>query len=399
MFSGIFKDPKTLTKAAIYLLFLLISLVFFSQVVKNLYWSFYDDKKGEITEGIDFNAYMTGALLLKESPGDLYNIKAQKRVQTEYFGKEKVGTLAFLNTPTVAFLYIPLTFISKGEAYRISLIIQLFLTLILVSFLIKHFGFRNYLIPLLPLFLPLMIQPIMGQIAIVISIVILFVAIMTKSEKYFWAGVFSSFLILKIQHMILIPYLFIIIKNKREYTIGLLVGLLSFLLVDCLIYRGFYVFDYLKFLVQTEDSMMGTDTIQLLNFSSIFWLLNLGKKLRILISSFIYFISLFFVYRIAKIRSVGRMISLSIIFSLALNVHVNPVDLVFLLIPMFYFSGRKDTYSKTVTVLIFLVPLVTFLRWGWVTGLFLLFIGIFASGIFNSKIMPYFSLGGDDLHR
>lgn len=377
MRSDIFDDPKNLTKAALYLVFLLIPLVVFFHGTEALYRSFSNDYSGSIAEGVDFNAYLTGAHILKSNPENLYDIQTQRKAQKDYFGKETEGTLTFRNTPVVAFFYIPYTFLFRDLAYKVSFIFQLILVLIFVIFLIKHFGYRKYLIPFLPLFLPVAIQAVMGQVVIIPSIAVLLSMIMLGKKKHFLSGVLLSFLLLKIQYVVIIPYFLIIVKKKKEFIYGLVAGLLALLFIDCLIYKGFYLPDYIRFLFVTEDPLMGTDMSKLLNFTSIFWNFGFGKDLILIVNLTIYLLSLVLVYLFSKRREVGVLISVAIIFSLALNFHVNAVDLIFLLIPMFYFSGKKDMMSVTAVILLFLIQFLTFLSRGWITGLVLLFIGVF----------------------
>jgi len=359
MLASIFSDPQKFVRCGLLFLAYVLSLSIFLKLSHSLYELHFDKNTGRAEIDIDFNAYMTGALIVKNKPKSLYNAEVQRHTQEIYLGKSLDAFLSFRNTPLVAFMFIPYTNISTSSAYLVNYFVQILLTILYILLLTVFVGYKKFLIPLALIFLPTVCCPLYGQIAIVIALVLLVTYHLVRSDKYFWAGVVSSFLLLKIQYIIFIPYLFLIIKRKKQYFVGLIISLFLLVIVDTLIYRDFYLVDYVIFLVESEKAAMGTDLTGLFTVTAFLRNTGFPNNTSYLITTGLYIASLALVGIKKSKVSLEKIFASIIIFILSLNFHTALVDLIFVLIPIFILANIEENKTNFLILILFLVPMAS----------------------------------------
>jgi len=357
MLSDLFTDPKRFSKASALFLLYIVSFLFFFRASFSILQGNEDKKTGLANINVDFNGYMTGALILKTNPKNLYDAEVQKQTQQQYLDKEMNGFLAFRNTPLVSFLYIPYTLVPTGSAYLINYFVQISLILLFIGLLVIFIGYKKPLVPLAFIFPTAVMQAAYGQVTILLALVLLFVFYLVKTDKLFWAGVLSAFLMLKINYLIFIPYLMLILRRKTNYLIGLVVSLFLLILVDSLIYRGFYLFDYISFISNSENSNMGLGPSTLFNITAFLRHFNLSGQTLYLIIACLYITSLVVVYLVKTKVSYEKLFASIVLFTFSINFHMTQPDLISLLIPIFILGNDKDIDSRFLIPILFLIPL------------------------------------------
>ena len=330
--------------------FILLTFSFFETNTNK----YYEQKRNTI----DFNAYLTGALVTKNQPNNLYNEKTQYAYQEFLFNKSFNGLLSFRNTPLVALVNIPYTFIAPLKAYKISFLVESIIVVFFIFYLAFITKSSKLFIPLSLIFIPTASQSVYSQVAIVIALIYAGIFHLFKSEKYFWAGALTSFLILKAQYLIAFPYLFIISKDKKSFLAGFTVFSALLVLVDSLIYKSFYLVDYVKFLLRTENRNFGTDRLILFNVSNFLKLFNLPDSLGFIVSILFFAITLLVILYKKNTLTLERFFISLILWNISITIHSAPVDLIFLLIPITLLMRSEKNTDKMIAAILFFIPLL-----------------------------------------
>jgi len=361
----IFSTPKEFTK----LFFILIAIPLFFKASYGILNSHVNQQTQRPNVGIDFVAYMTGSLVLKTQPQDLYNINVQTEVQKNYLKEDIAGLLSYRNTPFVAFLNLPYTLINPNQSYFINYIVQTILLLIYAWLLLKVIILKEnkpnikHFIVLTFMYYPMWYVATFGQISPLIAIILVCIYGLLKNNKPFWVGILSVLLILKLQYIILIPFLFLIVKDKKSFLKGLSISFIGMLMLDSLLYRGFYLVEYLKFLALSEKDVLGTNLEKLVSISVIFNIFKASSTVIVTTLALLYGSFLIFIEKSKQKISLEIIYSLMILFIVFINYHTAMVDLIFLLIPiiLLYMTSIKEnnTKAKITAISLFLIPWLT----------------------------------------
>jgi hypothetical protein len=377
MFINVLANPQKFAKYCLLFSIYVLSLLTFLKFSNSLVRDYSDKDTGLAKVTIDFNAYTTGALILKTDPHGLYNIGTQKYVQEKYLGTNLGGLLPFRNTPMVALMYVPYTNVAVSSAYFTNSLVQTALTILYVVLLVLLIGYKKILIPLAFIFLPTIYQPLYGQIAVLIALVLLAIYYLVKSDKLFWAGILSALLLLKIQYIIFIPYLFLIINRKKSYLVGLVISLFSLITIDSLIYKGFYLADYIPFLFRSEKIGMGTNLTATFSITSFLRSVHFSDALLYSTVLGIYIISLVIVGRIKSKVSFESLFAGIVLLTISINLHALLVDLIILLIPIFILGNLKNRRLGFLIPILFLIPFASTCNLQGLAGVSILVIALY----------------------
>lgn len=280
--------------------------------------------------------------------------------------------LPFKNLPLFAFPFIPLTYFPLSLSYRIFAYLNLIL-LGVFTLLLKRV-FRNTrkvgLLSLIPfIYIPNIISIIVGQISIIMAITVLFLYKLFKEGKYFIAGLVSGILLIKLQYLTIIPFLFFIAREKKQYLSGFFVAA-SILAVSSIYFAGVEALaGYPSFLLQTENASFGIRSQRMLTVNStIFYLKPFfvsGYRYALYANSLLYLGALYLFSKRHKLVALDNSFSSAIVFSLLFAVHVLEHDLTVLLVPVLLLAnmakgGRREVkgYYLFYALLLFLLPVI-----------------------------------------
>src|SRR3989339_1676394 len=126
MFTLMRKQKTTALPIKIATFFSITATIFFSLVLMYLlYKKYITTSTKTVSRDIDFNAYLTGALIVKNQAKGLYDIELQNKYQEQIYNKSFENTLTFRNTPLVALLYLPYTYTNVLTSYTINYLIEI----------------------------------------------------------------------------------------------------------------------------------------------------------------------------------------------------------------------------------------------------------------------------------
>jgi hypothetical protein len=349
-------------------LFLIFTHMFFA--------TFTNASIGKIDHGIDFNAFLLGATILKENPRELYNEDTQIRdYQKKVVGEKTEGVLSFRNTPLVALINIPYTYVSPMKAYKLNYVIQ---TVAAVAFVIylAYLNKNKAFIPLAMLFIPTALQAFYGGITIVIAATYAGIYHLLRKGKYFWVGALGSLFILKVQYIIAIPYLFAISKDKKRFLAGFCLFSAMLIALDSLIYGSFYLIDYPSFLLRTEDPGRGTNKLFLYNIPAFLRIFGVSDQAGFIVSA-IFFVATLWITFIKRNEITLKHLFTSLIpWNLSITYHSTLVDMIFLLIPIgILLKSKNKLLSYILIAILFLIPFGSFVKLQGVAGIALLAVG------------------------
>lgn len=156
------------------------------------------------------------------------------------------------------------------------------------------------------------------------------------------SGVISSLILLKLQYLTLLPFLFLLIKNKKKYLVALSVSISIYLLINIVLYGRSFLFDYSAFLKFTENFKYFSSPNYMLSVQA--WLVQLFKINSfdfsiLLISGLLYalfFVSMMFFGK--KTYTTKTLFGVGIIFGLLFSLHFLTQDLLLIFIYIIFVS-------------------------------------------------------------
>ena len=189
---------------ALFSLSFIVAFIVIAYLIKDVYSS-----------SVDLKAFMTGAHLLVADPSNLYNVQAQAGMQAE-ISEKAVRFLPFKNPPIIAVLYLPLLLINYNYAFFLTIV--LFFAAIYACNLSfsKFIRSSNYLTIFVftALFLPNIVAAFNTQPVFILYLIFILLYISLKNKIFFEAGLISGLLFVKLQYMLVIPFIFLCKKIK-----------------------------------------------------------------------------------------------------------------------------------------------------------------------------------------
>lgn len=186
-----------------------------------------------IAEGrSDFISYYTAARLIKERPGDLYDLKVQAEFQDEILGKLgspirfRDGLLAYNHPPFEIVWFVPLASLSYLGAFSVWALTSVACFAVGIWLLTRDMNAArptlNWLYALSLLFLPLLATLFQGQDSGMLFLLWVLTYRNLKQGKDAWAGFWLSLVLQKFQ--LLVPSLLILLLNRRWKTLAGFMG-------------------------------------------------------------------------------------------------------------------------------------------------------------------------------
>jgi hypothetical protein len=224
---------------------------------------------------------------------------------------------------------------------------------------------------LLPLFLPIATALENNQLSGIVFLLYVLAAVYLR-ENPFKSGLSAGLLLLKIQHILLIPFLFLMLKSKEsriKFLSAVLLVWAVLSLSNVLLYGPKVFTDYISFLQSRDTSLVQQEKYQGYNLFSLSALLDpvLGYRntftILLFVETALYLVAMYFVSRNKDIK---MGIAASVTFALTLNIHTKLADLVVLLVPLLILlkdlSSKFSTRSFVILLTFFIVPLVFMFR-------------------------------------
>lgn len=301
----------------------------------------------------DFISYFTGANLIFNGEGkSLYDIQTQSSFQAQFVGiHERVNP--FKNFPTLTLILLPLTFFPIGFAYKIFVLVNILLLIIFINKFAKSTPKLNkdliYLAFLL--FFPTAISIITGQISIMLFILWFYLMKYGKKQNAIYSGILSGLLLIKPQYLIITPFLFFILKEKKKFIVALASSVLIQIILSLLLVGWEGLQKYPGFIINTESAFYRSDIYSQMSISSFLHYINsilgFSKMTVYSVNAILYLVFLFIFAAHAQNTPFKNSFSSASLFTLALTPHAWEFDLVLILLPIIFLldlilkKGRK----------------------------------------------------------
>lgn len=345
----------------------------------------------------DFKAYYTAAFLIKNGKtSQLYDKDAQHETQHNEIARHNF--LFFLNLPASALIFVPLTYLKLETAYKAFSLLSLITSYYAIALLFWFTNTNIKKILYLVFFVPLISSITANQISILIFLIYVFVFIFLMQKKSFWAGVFSGLLILKVQHILFLPFGLILSEDKLKYLKGSVLSLVSYMLLNLLMYGPNLIPDYINFLNSRTPDIKCLEHLGSHNFFSfqaigIYRCTQTETLILGALSIIFYAFFLFVVYKKRKTQPRELLFSASLIATLFLNYHTRYTDMVYLTIPFLVvlnlvYKSKEKLIPITLMVFFYLMPLFSIERGQWVSVVGFLFVGVYLTVSKLSDLLP-----------
>ncbi len=211
------------------------------------------------TKPVDFYAYYTGAGLLVNDKEHLYNPYKQFETQEAYFKEGytfETGFMSFINLPISAVVYIPFLKIPPRLAadliQPLSLIAILFGIFRLYRF--HKIKFASWTTFAVACFYPLYASVHLAQIAVLIFLVLVEMYIAFIERKSLRLGLLASLLLLKYQYVVLIPLIYALYPDRKNYLKAVLPGTLLLMVGNFLVMDRDLIHQYIELIRLYQSS-------------------------------------------------------------------------------------------------------------------------------------------------
>lgn len=326
---------------------------------------------------IDLLQYMTGATVVAQAGvRNVYNTNLQETIQRQLVPNLPTGLLAYRTLPLVTLFFVP--FVNLSPEIIFWTITSLKIILLTTTLLLLYYTFNPpqqalfVLISLAPItFFPINQDFILGQLTVFILFFISLSLYLTSKNKFLWAGIVSSAVLIKPQYILLLIILgiYAYATNKRRVILGIILGVILFLGINIAIYGPKLLLDYPHYVIRTESLRYGTLNSVNYNFCSLF--IDAHNKLKTPLTLFLLtaYLTLFSWVCFKTTKSQKSTNIYILVWGIALlpffMLHTMPYDLTILIIPMVYILKfiKTHTWSVVIAELMWLVlPWLGFYR-------------------------------------
>ncbi|OGK24902.1 hypothetical protein A2954_00825 [Candidatus Roizmanbacteria bacterium RIFCSPLOWO2_01_FULL_37_12] len=324
--------------------------------------------------GSDFISYYTGASLLKNRQGNrLYHIEEQKSFQKKFPKYSDLILLPFKAVPFVALFFLPLSYLRLENAYLIFAYLNisvLFLIYLIAKKVFIHITGERLFLILIFLSPALFLALLNAQTSIFLTLVMLLIYISLKKRSWLMVGILSGFILIKVQLITLIPFLFLLSKNKKKFLLGLILSLTLLFLVSLHAVGLSELLRYPDFILKTENEAYGSIIGDSFSLSSLFSpLVKIGlinMRQIFLGNVFFYMLALFLFNIQLKRHNLSWLFILSSILAILFSMHTLAYDLSILTVSIFilldqYFQLKNKMRKNTLEIAKLLFGLVFFL--------------------------------------
>lgn len=352
---------------------LVVAIVAFSVPLSALLYVFLG--RDYLSVGGDFLSYFVGAKIVVTGNGRyLYDLSTQYFFQTSIIGPGIADwVLPFRGLPVVLLLYLPLTIFSLKTAYLIFSIFN-FLLLGLLFYSIVAI-FRNvyvrakYLFLLVVVYLPLIQTLWMGQLSILLTLIFLLIYKNIRDKKYLVAGILSSLIVVKAQYFVSVPFLLLLINKKKSFLAGFIPSLALMILTSTIMSSPSWLFNYPKFLLETENPGYGSRFNEMMSFFANvrFLFPTLPGGLLMFFNATLYLVTILLFKARSGNSTMNILFISTMFFSVVFSIHFLSFDYTLLLIPfyilfdvLFKTDDRRFSPMSILAFLIYAIPGLTY---------------------------------------
>jgi hypothetical protein len=328
-----------------------IAVVFSAFMLMNYWLAFLTDR------GMDFQMFYSAAQMVRHGHGgDLYNLGAQKSFQAEYIGR--VGLV--FNYPAATCLpYLPSTFLSLQGGFLVWTAFSMSL-LAVCTFLLNRsesvFRDTHWAFLFAFLFLPVHILFLQGQVDTLVLLAYVLSFLAFKAKKDFISGLALALGMVKF-HLVLPAVALLLIRNQKRSMLGFAAGLFIFLVLCFAIGGRGFVTAYPSLLLHLKDiPSAGYAPAAMANLHGLLFVLFRREP-----SFWIVFaVSVgVFTWTAFAWRKDGRGFASMVVMAVLTSYHLNPHDLVLLIVPLAIAIARIRWLStEGILVLIVALPVL-----------------------------------------
>lgn len=333
----------------------------------------------------DFTAYYTAAKIIRtEKTQGIYDLSLQHQVQKEAVGNPKdwKGTLAYRNPPVIAWALSPISYLSLENAYRVYFLINIVLICFGFYILAKIVNPNVKVWFALVFYLPTFSLIYYAQASTYIFLILTLIYFCLKKNRNYLVGILASLLFLKLQYLILIPFVFILVKRKWQFIKSFILSLFLIVGVNILIYGPKLLTDYLNYLLITENgTSAGTNIVHNLNLVGLLNELDVGIGplspiiIALGISILLYIGIWLWLYKKRNHIPDELAFTVMLVSSMFLNIHTMPVDLSLLILSLVLvwslIKSNNMPILKYLLVMLYLMPFSTVVELPWLSTLLL----------------------------
>jgi hypothetical protein len=279
--------------------------------------------------------YLAGQLLRNGGITKIYNFQYQNELHQQLV-ENKHTSILFLNTPVSAVVFVPLVSLSYLDFYRALIVLNTVLLGFAVYYLCKKLHLNKEVSAALIFFLPVASAVFHSQLTALILVV--YVLCIVSLDRPKLAGLFAGFLFLKPQHLLLVPFVLVILKSWKErklFVVGFVPVFLALFSANILLYGPKVYSDYFSYMQNRQVSLIQKEAYEGYNLRSFSaWLDPVFGYERVSLVITIVEIALYvtcLVFVSGKKLTQKQEICAAIIFTLVLNVQTKYADLLMLI--------------------------------------------------------------------
>jgi len=355
-----------------WVLYILILPIVAWSVVYYLLPKFSDVRTQDPERPSDFLMYLTGANIVRDGKIiNLYDYETQRSYQRAISGADPAelitGVLAFRTPPTTAWLYSLLPVQDPVKSFWIVVFINSVCIVtaiyLLSGSLIKTCVYSTAA----TLFLSFWMTLIGGHPNGLLLLLMVLAYTALKNERPGVAGIVTGFLFLKPTFLLLVPFMFLLTKDKKQlfsYAGFFLLTILFLVGVNTAVFGSRFVQTYVPYLINSENGAHGTDISNNTNITAVIYTIQkwLGSTHNTWISiGIIAALNIFSFLAIYKKRSaLSPVYGFGLICLLLplLNLHTMHADLLVHLVPLIFIVGTLVNNKRWLLAVISAVALI-----------------------------------------
>ncbi|OGC54828.1 hypothetical protein A2425_02410 [candidate division WWE3 bacterium RIFOXYC1_FULL_42_17] len=355
-----------------WVLYILILPIVAWSVVYYLLPQFSDVKTQDPEHPSDFLMYLTGATIVREGKiSNLYDYETQRSYQRSISGTTPTelitGVLAFRTPPTTAWLYSLLPVQDSVKSFWIVVFINSVCIVtaiyLLSGSLIKTCVYSTAV----TFFLSFWMTLIGGHPNGLLLLIMVLAYTALKNKRPGVAGIITGFLFLKPTFLLLVPFMFLLTKDKKQlfsYAGFFLLTILFLIGVNTAIFGPRFVQTYIPYLINSENSSYGTDISNNTNLTAVMYTVQkwLGSAhstwipIGVVVALNIF--SLLAIYKKRLIFSPAHGFGLICLLLPLLNLHTMHADLLVHLIPLILIVGTLVKNKRWLLAVILAIVLI-----------------------------------------
>ncbi|OGK24903.1 hypothetical protein A2954_00820 [Candidatus Roizmanbacteria bacterium RIFCSPLOWO2_01_FULL_37_12] len=338
--------------------------IFLISIVVGLFisFSFYSQN---LILGSDFVNIYTAVSMIKNGQGkNLYDLDWQETYQKNIVRYTQIRSLPFRHSPLIAWLLSPLSNLSFKKAYLLFAylnILGLVLFYLAAKKIFVHISSNLLFVVLIFLSAPALRTLLTGQTPILLSFILLALFSYLKRQDWFMAGVVGGLIFfLKIQLILLLPFFYLISKNRKKFMAGFGLSLIVLLFISLQVVGLPGLLSYPGFIFKTENGAYGSNLWDSFSLASLLSWLGINGGGLLIANILLYILAFLFFAADLKKRSFEQNFTLSSILAPLFAVHFLAHDLTVLNVTILILFDKYYQLGKNNKRVIFFVAVLLY---------------------------------------